>query len=91
MFVVVFVKSVKKKFIVPEQWIYGVDEESLKNNGVNSNKSVLIFWSDSIDADGYPDATFTPNFTAPNSMKFPPPKPNKQACYVGRSTQYHGE
>lgn len=90
MFVVVFIKSVSKYVVIPEEWIFDVNEEQLKNKGVNSNRDVLVFWSTSgIKNDGQPDATYAPNFLIPKSSVFPPP--NDEACYLARTIHYYGK
>lgn len=90
MFVVVVITNLKKRIVIPEQWIYDVNEQSLKNYGVNSNRNVLIFWSNSaLDSNNRPDATYKPNFSAPNSEEYPPL--NDEACYLARIYSYRGE
>lgn len=90
MFVVVFIKAAKKKIVIPEEWIYDVNQELLKNKGVNSNREVLVFWSKSaIDANGWPNSMHTPNFLAAKSVDFPPE--NDEACYHVRVIHYFGE
>lgn len=90
MFVVVFIKSAKKKIVIPEKWIYDVNEELLKNKGVNSNRDVLIFWTKlAIDANGMPNVLHAPNFLATKSLEFPPS--DDEACYIGRVIHYFGE
>lgn len=89
MFVVVLIKSEKKYIIVPEEWIYDINEELLKNKGVNSNRDVLIFWSQNgVGPDGKPDATYAPNFSLSKSSIYPPP--NFEAVYVARIIRYFG-
>lgn len=90
MFVVVFLTKVKKRIVIPEQWIFDLNQQSLKNYGVNSNRNVLIFWSNSAkDADNRPDVSYAPNFTAPFSNAYPPL--HDQACYLARLYFYRGE
>lgn len=57
MFVVVFLNGIKKYIPIVEEWIFDIDEQSLKNNGVNSNRNVLIFYSiNGINDDGIPNS-----------------------------------
>lgn len=81
MFVVVLIKCAKEYVVVPEEWIYGVNLESLLNNGVNSNRDMLIFWSTNIRN--------VPNFMLEKSLEFPPT--NDQACYLVRVIRYYGK
>lgn len=90
MFVTVFITSVKKNIIIPEEWVFDVNQELLKNKGVNSSRDVLIYWSKSaIGIDGIPDAMHVPNFLATKSVVFPPT--TEEACYLARVTHYFGE
>lgn len=89
MFVVVFLNGIKKYIPVVEQWIYDVDEESLKNNGANSNRNVRIFFSTiGINNDGMPDAKYKPKFHLPISTVYPP---QVEACFIGRIKSYFGK
>lgn len=89
MFVVVFLTDVKKHIIVPEQFIFGLDEERLKNIGRNSNFQYKIFWSENaIDENGVPNAEYLPNFALPKCTTFPPVD---DACYVGKLKKFFSE
>lgn len=90
MFVKAFIPSVKMNIVIPEEWVFDVNQQLLKNNGVNSNRDVLIYWSKSaIGIDGIPDAMHVPNFSATKSVVFPPT--TEEACYLARTTHYFGE
>lgn len=90
MFITAFIVSVKKNVIIPEEWVFDVNQELLKNKGVNSNRNVLIYWSKSaIGNDGIPNAMHVPNFSATKSVVFPPT--TDEACYLARTTHYFGE
>lgn len=89
MFVVVYLVDAKAHIIVPEKFIFGLDEERLKNVGRNSNFQYKIFWAESaIDANGVPNAEFLPDFNLPKSTAFPP---NDEACYVGKLKKFFSE
>lgn len=67
-----------------------MNQELLKNKGVNSNRDVLIFWSKSaIGIDGIPNAMHGPNFSAAKSVNFPPS--NDEGCYLARAIHYFGK
>lgn len=90
MFVVVLLTGFKIYIPIVEEWIYDIDEESLKNNGVNSNRNVRIFWSKiGMNNDGIPNAEYKPKFNLPVSRVFPPH--NDEACYIGRIKFYFGK
>lgn len=89
MLVEVIIESIKKKIVIPETWIYDINEEKLKNYGVNRNQKVLIYWSTSaIDANGCPIDTHQPNFLAPACGQFPPA--DDEACYIAYVNRYFG-
>lgn len=91
MFVVIFIKfPIEKYVVVPEEWIYDINEELLKNRGVNTNRDVCVFWSKhGIDDKSQPRADFAPNFTLPKENVFPPQ--NDEACYIARIIRYNGK
>lgn len=82
MFVVVFLVEPKQHIIVPENHIFGLNLESLKNIGKNGNFRYKIFWSEwAVDADGVPDIEYIPDFDLPKRTTFPPAE---SGCYVGK-------
>lgn len=89
MFVVVFLIEPKVHVIVPEQFIFDLNEESLKNVGKNGNFHYKIFWSENaLTVDGAPDSGYKPNFDSPESKVFPP---IGSACYVGKLKKFCSE
>lgn len=91
MFVVVYIKSAQKYVVVPENWIYDINQELLKNKGVNRNRDVLVFWSLNGLIDGKPNEEYTPNFHVQKSIAFPLPNDLKEACYIARLVRYFGK
>lgn len=86
MFVVVFLLEPKQHIVVPENHIYDLDEESLKNIGRNGNFQYKIFYSKrAIDDSGVPDCAYTPDFNLPKSTTFPPAQ---SGCYVGKLKKF---
>lgn len=88
MFVVIYIKSVKKNVVVPEKWIHDINQELLKNKGVNKNRDVLVFWSLDGLIDDKPNEEFAPNFHAEKLEAFPLPAGVKEACYHARLIRY---
>lgn len=86
--VLVYLREVKEHVIVPETYINGFDGtflNSLKNNGNNPGRDLLIFWSkDCIEGKIYPE----PDKNAGISKTFPP---EDGAWYKGRTIYYTGE
>lgn len=73
MFAVVYLNDIKKYIIVVEEWLFDVDEESLKNNGNISGRNVHVFWSSiGVDENGIPDKKYEPKFHLPIANVFPP-------------------
>lgn len=91
MFVVIFIKfPIEKYVVVPEQWIFDINEELLKNRGVNPNRDVCVFYSmHGIDENNQPCAECEPDFTMAKANAFPPP--NDEACYTARVVRYFGK
>lgn len=91
MFVVVYIKAAKKYVVVPENWIFDINQELLKNKGVNGNRDVLIFWSLDGIVDDKPNDEYAPNFHLEKSNEYPLPAGVKEACYVARLKRYFGK
>lgn len=89
-FVKAFITNVNTNIIIPEKWVFDVNQVLLKNNGVNANRDVLIYWSNSaVGIDGVPNVMHVPNFSTAKSVVFPPT--NNEATYLARTTHYFGE
>lgn len=92
MFVLIYLSGIKKRVIVPEEWIFDQNEEYLKNNGVNRNRDVLVYWSNvGVDANDCPNGNYLPNFHAERANVHPPTNDIIEACYIGRTLHYFGE
>lgn len=92
MFVLIYIKEIKKRVIVPEEWIFDQNEECLKNNGVNRNRDVLVYWSNNgVDVNGCPDGSYPPNFHVEVVNVHPPPNDIVEACYIARTLHYFGK
>lgn len=74
-FVLVCLNDVNKYIIVRENFIFDLNQQKVKNYGVNRNQDYKIFWS-------HDKSCETPNFQANQSKIFPPLTP--EACYSGR-------
>lgn len=81
-FVVVFLMKPKKYVVVPENFIFDLDQTKLKNIGANRNQNFKIFWSN-IGND------VQPNFNAEESEIYPPNI--IEACYIGRVYKFYSE
>lgn len=91
MYLVVYIKAARKNIVIPEKWCFDIDEEKLKNRGVNSNQDIRIFWSEiGVDIHGQPDCEYTPKFDLYLANQFPP-EIGLEACYIGRSKHYYSK
>lgn len=89
MFVVVYLLDAKKNIIVPETFIYELNEEKLKNYGANRNQSHLIYWSNAASdgIDGVPNPDFPTDFTLPPTNVHPP-REIEETCYIVRLKRF---
>lgn len=89
MFVVVFLVDSKKHIIVPEEFVFDLDEESLKNKGKNPNFRYTVFWSENaLDENGIPRAEYVPDFNLVKVIDFPP---IGDACYLGQVKKFYSK
>lgn len=86
MLIIVFLQEARKYTVVPEEFIYGLDEKSLKNNGVNSNQTRLIYFSKDVfeKLEQNVQQTFTPKFDLPVTNIYPLPIELNETCFKGR-------
>lgn len=91
MFVVVKLDSCKLKIVVPESWVYDINQELLRNQGVNSNRPVLVYWSKNGYIGDVPDESHPANFHLNKATQFPPANGTDEACYTARLIRYFGE
>lgn len=79
--------------IVPEEYIYGLDEieDQLKTWGV-SKSDHLVFWTRSlIDDVTAPNTVIVPNFNLDPCQEYPPPPEIHSTCYLGRVKRFFSE
>lgn len=91
---VVVLKEPKKHVIVPEKYIYGLDQlqGELKTWGVNSKVDHCVFWQRSfLNDDIIPDSNEEPNFQLVPRADFPPPAEVESACYIARVKRFFSE
>lgn len=71
-FALVRLDDVKKHVVVREDFVYDLNQEKLKNYGVNRNQKYRVFWSND-------EKCQTANFNANLSSVHPPIE--NEACY----------
>lgn len=93
MLVVVYLREAKRYTVVPEEFIYYLNERSLKNLGLNRNQNRLIYFSrevfQKLEQNEIPYA-FAPNFSIPVSTEYPMPENLEETCFIGRLISFEG-
>lgn len=85
-FVVIYLIRAREFVIVPENWVQGLNNAKLKNNGKNSNQNFLVFWSAN---NGIANSTRAPNFNADLDYRYHPTI--DEVCYLGRVKKFFGK
>lgn len=85
MLIVVYLHEAKQYTVVPEEFIFCLDERSLKNYGVNSNQTRLIYFSKEAyeKLEQNVKQTFAPNFNLPVTNVYPLPDNLEETCFKG--------
>lgn len=95
MLVIVYLQDSKKYTVVPESFIYSLDERSLKNRGLNRNQSRLIYFSqlcfENMQANENLDEEIGPNFHCPITVEYPLPLNLVETCFIGRMIRFEGK
>lgn len=95
MLVVVYLKDSKQYTIVPEEFIYQLNERNLKNLGLNRNQNRLIYFSseifEKIQRNDDIEPPHEPNFSLPISFAYPLPNDLKDTCFIGRLIKFEGK
>lgn len=94
--IAVVVVQTKPKYhvIVPESYIFGLDDlqAQLKTWGVNNKCDHLIYWQRSfLDDSVVPKSDGNPNFNLVPRSDFPPPPEIDSACYLVRVKRFFSE
>lgn len=87
---VVLLTEPHKNCIVPEKYVFGLDEveDKLKTWGVSKHNH-LIFWTRSLLDDNFDtDSLLPPNFNLDPISEYPPPLGIDSACYIGRVKRF---
>lgn len=95
MFAVVVLRTEPKQHcVVPEKYIYGLDElqDKLKTWGINNKCDHLIFWKRTfLDDSVAPTSDENPNFQLMPRADFPPSPEINSACYLARVKRFFSE
>lgn len=94
MFVVVYLSVPKKLTVVPEEFIFDLNQKKLKNNGCNRNQVQRIYFSkawfqNQIDGANL-EQIFIPNFDLTASSIYPLPDNVTEAVFRGYLRRFEG-
>lgn len=94
MLVIVFLEDAKKHTVVPESFIYDLNEKNLKNLGVNRNQRRLVYfskqWFENMERKVNLGDEFVPNFHHPITKDYPLPEGLAETCFIGRLIHFEG-
>lgn len=93
MLVVVYLSDAKQYTVVPEEFIYQLNERNLKNLGLNRNQSRLIYFSGDVFEQLNRNEVFEPpqpNFNLEVSFEYPLPNNLNETCFIGRLIKFEG-
>lgn len=92
--VVVLRTEPKEHCIVPENYIFGLNDlqDKLKTWGVNNKCDHLVYWKRSfLDDNVIPSSEETPNFGLVPCLDYPPPAEVNSACYLARIKRFYSK
>lgn len=92
MFFVVYLIEAKKKVIIPQTWVRGIDQQWKKflNKSINRNQKYLCFYSDDAhtkDDQGRPNGNFVPDWSSLVTLQAVYPT---TGCYYANLIAYKG-
>lgn len=95
MFVVVYLCDAKKHTIIPEEFVYILNQKSLKNCGVNSNQNRRIYfsseWFREYEQKLSPKREYEPKFDLDITNVYPLPNDLIETCFVARLYCFEGK
>lgn len=85
MLVVIYLKESKNYTIIPEEFIYCLDEQTVKNKGLNPNQKRLIYFSYDVykKLEQNVPQEFVPKFHLPITNMYPLPDGLIETCFNG--------
>lgn len=90
MYLIVYIRNLKKNLIVPISWVKDVDEhlEKFINNGLNTGQRFLCFYTPNTDAyeeNGAPKSDYTVCFDLPLIQDL-----DEEGCFVVNLKKFKG-
>lgn len=93
MLALVFLRDAKRYTVVPEEFVYSLNERSLKNRGINTYQNRLIYFSREVFGELNQNENlidYAPNFNIAVSKEYPLPDNMQETCYIGRLISFEG-
>lgn len=95
MFVLVFLPGPKQLTVIPEEFIFDLNERKLKNFGCNRNQMQRIYFSkewfqNHVDGINM-GKKFTPNFNLPASTVYPLPNNLDEAVFLAHLRKFESK
>lgn len=94
MLLVVYLYEAERYTVVPEEFVFQLNERSLKMNGVNTNQNRRIYFStecfEILQQNGNVEQ-FKPNFNLPITKIYPLPDNLMETCFYGRMYCFEGK
>lgn len=93
-YVLVYLVHARKNTIVPEKFVYSLNDVKLKNNGVNQNQDHRIYFSQALFdlmKNGEAPIDMQPNFSLPITKNYPLENGINETCFIGRTKKFYGE
>lgn len=94
MFVIVYLVESKAHTVIPQEFIFKLNQENLCNDGVNSNQHRLIYFSKEIFdllQNGVDPQAFVPKFYIPVTNAYPLPDGVVETCFIARLKNFWGK
>lgn len=96
MFVTVFLIEPRVHIVIPEKFVYELNQMNLYNLGLNSNQNRRVFFSSELfealrNGEAMQVDKYVPNFTLPISVEYPLPHNMLETCFVARLKKFWGE
>lgn len=96
MYVSVYLVDAHVHTVVPQEFVYGLNQVNLNNHGVNTNQNRLIYFSSEyfkvlVNANEPVDIDHIPKFDLPVTKVFPLPNDLQETCFIGRLKKFWGK
>lgn len=96
MFVTVFLVEARAHIVIPQKFVYELNQMNLCNNGINTNQNRRIFFSTQLlnaleNGEVIHENEYAPNFNLPITGNYPLPDDMLETCFIARLKKFWGE